>query len=1187
MKDTGKARLPGLVSPKVDNADLARWVQAVSERLEVREGSRGNPYERAVTVRDLTEGGIAVMGGGGRIAAGGPGGGAYAGYTNQNPDYEKFWEELKNSSLYRELMKRIDDPTRFDDLADEIKAVLLRDIAEEARLRGADIRRLDTKIQSESRALAMSVLEVTAAVQDAAAGVRQTQLAQASATQAIAGQITQVQSKLDDKVATVEQTLKTTVDDVDGIKAEYFVKVGAGGAFGGFGLSAVSTADPSNPAYKPTYSQFLVAADKFAIVSPDGSTNPFGIDPSGIYLNGQVRINANGQQLADLTNEFYLTASGQVFNQNPNTSALSPSSITVTANLKGAIAGKVATFSSTPSGLVTANGNTATVASSAFATNTSVKVTASLSHNGVTYTDEFTLYKVVDGADALVGFLTNESHALAADSAGLVSSYTGASGKFVVFKGGAEQISGVSYSVVPGSALTATIGASGQFAVSGGLTADVATVTFRATVGGQAIDKVFTLARQKAGAAGNYTDYIFIRSTSAPGTPVGATPSGWSDTPPPGTDPLYMSQAMKKANGTLVGSWSTPVRLDGKPGTDGKYTVYQYTTGTETSATGNWGSTPPTLSAGQYMWMRAGTVTPPSPDTAWGTPYRISGEKGQDGPRGSLTGYGGASNGLWLNGFDWNSAATVNGRQAAGVVALMLGLDLGAYYNLTSHLRIGDTVTLVSQDQTRAETRYWSGTGWLKPGVTIDGNLLVKGTVSADKINTDQLFASQALINKIQTTELNASKITSGTISADRIGAITISASQITSGALSVDRIGSGVNTANAGFSFGFGAGSQVGNFNGAGFFKSNTTATFGLAAVNSAGGVALAAVVPTYGSAAEFNSGDVTGGGAWQTSAKLCSTDHRYGTRVAGSFAQGGRYAAFGLSDMAAKFIGSDGREVHILTGAHAMDISGPVRISNALSVSSLTVNGVAVTGGSNVNNVAIQPTTVTASGGITTYGNNGTTTLGSGSHVGFPLGLNTTLSAYIKQHLGVDGNVLINGALQVKGKTLAFTGAHPGVLDRADKIAVGDILVDSQVVSKLDISNTVTLVRPSSAKNQKGVIGVYSGENTTMPAALTADASIGGAPAPKFASLLATHKIVDINAVGEGQINVCGENGDLEIGDLIVSSSTQGKGMRQMKDGQVDDLVRSYTVAKCREKVTFTSPTEVKMVACIYLCG
>jgi hypothetical protein len=41
-------------------------------------------------------------------------------------------------------------------------------------------------------------------------------------------------------------------------------------------------------------------------------------------------------------------------------------------------------------------------------------------------------------------------------------------------------------------------------------------------------------------------------------------------------------------------------------------------------------------------------------------------------------------------------------------------------------------------------------------------------------------------------------------------------------------------------------------------------------------------------------------------------------------------------------------------------------------------------------------------------------------------------------------------------------------------------------------------------------------------------------------------------------------------------------GKGMKQ-----ADDIMRSRTVAKAREAVTFTDPTQVKMIACIYLCG
>jgi hypothetical protein len=80
----------------------------------------------------------------------------------------------------------------------------------------------------------------------------------------------------------------------------------------------------------------------------------------------------------------------------------------------------------------------------------------------------------------------------------------------------------------------------------------------------------------------------------------------------------------------------------------------------------------------------------------------------------------------------------------------------------------------------------------------------------------------------------------------------------------------------------------------------------------------------------------------------------------------------------------------------------------------------------------------------------------------------------------------------------------------------------------------------------------------------------------------LMLDYKRVIFNALGEGMVNVCGENGDIEAGDYITTSNTLGKGMKQS-----DDVTHNYTVAKARESVTFTSPDEVKMVACIYLCG
>jgi hypothetical protein len=77
-------------------------------------------------------------------------------------------------------------------------------------------------------------------------------------------------------------------------------------------------------------------------------------------------------------------------------------------------------------------------------------------------------------------------------------------------------------------------------------------------------------------------------------------------------------------------------------------------------------------------------------------------------------------------------------------------------------------------------------------------------------------------------------------------------------------------------------------------------------------------------------------------------------------------------------------------------------------------------------------------------------------------------------------------------------------------------------------------------------------------------------------------TYKVVQVNSVGEGQINVCGEGGDIQAGDFIVTSSIPGKGMKQS-----DDVMRSITVAKARESVTFSDPSEVKLIACIYLGG
>lgn len=182
-------------------------------------------------------------------------------------------------------------------------------------------------------------------------------------------------------------------------------------------------------------------------------------------------------------------------------------------------------------------------------------------------------------------------------------------------------------------------------------------------------------------------------------------------------------------------------------------------------------------------------------------------------------------------------------------------------------------------------------------------------------------------------------------------------------------------------------------------------------------------------------------------------------------------------------------------------------------------------------------------------------------------------------------------------------FTGAHDGILDPSSLAVIGDILIDKKLVVRKGVNDTIFEEELSSVPNQKNAIGVLSSKPASLvgsePAALVLSEEEIIIPSsklnetdkvrtkitmrPKFYSLIDRGKqLIGINSVGEGQINVCGENGNIEAGDLVVTSSIPGKGMKQS-----DDIVRSKTVAKIRENVTFTSPDEIKMVACIYLCG
>ena len=116
------------------------------------------------------------------------------------------------------------------------------------------------------------------------------------------------------------------------------------------------------------------------------------------------------------------------------------------------------------------------------------------------------------------------------------------------------------------------------------------------------------------------------------------------------------------------------------------------------------------------------------------------GLNGDPGLRGSLTGYGNTYSLYYLTSWADSSNSTSTYRANRVIQNMLLGEVLTTDLTTTAHLRIGDTVTLANAaSATAVITKYWSGSAWVSPGVIIDGNLLVTGSVAAAKINTNGL----------------------------------------------------------------------------------------------------------------------------------------------------------------------------------------------------------------------------------------------------------------------------------------------------------------------------------------------------------------------------------------------------------------------------------------------------------------
>jgi hypothetical protein len=168
--------------------------------------------------------------------------------------------------------------------------------------------------------------------------------------------------------------------------------------------------------------------------------------------------------------------------------------------------------------------------------------------------------------------------------------------------------------------------------------------------------------------------------------------------------------------------------------------------------------------------------------------------------------------GLYLSGTDatWTDETGVpgpndNGLTASKVIWRQLKGDDSNPDPLysTAHLVKGDVVTLLTQSTgLHIATRYWTGSVWKFAGQVINGNLLVQGSVSAQKIDVRDLAADNIFSQNIQIKDannqvvfsasngLNGAYIANGTIDSAKIGDLQITTAKIDNANITTLKIG-------------------------------------------------------------------------------------------------------------------------------------------------------------------------------------------------------------------------------------------------------------------------------------------------------------------------------------------------------------------------------------------------------------
>lgn len=228
-----------------------------------------------------------------------------------------------------------------------------------------------------------------------------------------------------------------------------------------------------------------------------------------------------------------VTADAMAFTYD-GTGAASPGSQTITLTSVRQNIATATNWVTSPVVTLGGTGDTRTLAIADFGANTSVEITASSEG----FQDKVTIVRIQDGAagapgsngsngvNAISGYLTNETHLVAALNDGTGYVLTGSGGTFAVFNGITDVTTSAIFSIIGGTDLGATWEKTqngltmtmnetlGTYVLSGGSwTSDEEQFTLQAVYGGVTLQKIYVITKSKTG------------GTGAPGSPGAAAKS--------------------------------------------------------------------------------------------------------------------------------------------------------------------------------------------------------------------------------------------------------------------------------------------------------------------------------------------------------------------------------------------------------------------------------------------------------------------------------------------------------------------------------------------------------------------------------------------------------------------------------------------------------------------------------------